>query len=122
MDKSLDDEYRVGQLVVSKRGKDAGHRYVIVGFLGDRQKKQEKQQQQYTRLALADAVRFNVDRPKPKNPRHTEPASYVMKEAAECVRAGKNINRGELCRFLESVGMESKRRGRAVNGEQRSRK
>jgi ribosomal protein L14E/L6E/L27E len=104
MGKPLNDEYRVGQVVVSKRGKDAGHRYVIVGFLGEK------------RLALADAGKFNVDRPKSKNPKHVMPTPHVMKEAAMCAEAGKNINRGELCRFLESSG-ESKRRGRAANGE-----
>jgi len=115
MDKSLDDEYQLGQLVISKRGKDAGHRYVIVGFLGELQKKQGK------RLVLADAIKFNVNRPGLKNPKHVESTPHVMSEAVVCVEAGKNINRGELCRFLESVCMESKRRGRAVNGEQRSR-
>ena len=94
MGKSLDGEYRMGQLVVSKRGKDAGHRYVIVGFLGEKQKK---------RLALANAVKFNVDRPRLKNPKHVVPMPHVMNEVAVCVEAGKNINRGELCRFLESV-------------------
>jgi len=115
MDKSLDDEYQLGQLVISKRGKDAGHRYVIVGFLGEQHSAKGK------RLFLADAVKFNVDRPGLKNPKHVESTRHVMKEAIVCVEAGKNINRGDLCRFLESVCMESKRRGRAVNGEQRSR-
>jgi len=101
MDKSLDDEYQVGQLVISKRGKDAGHRYVIVGFSGDKQKR---------RLALADALKFNIGRSKLKNPKHVEPSPHVMNEVVVCVRAGKNINRGELCRFLESVCMESKRK------------
>ena len=110
MDKSLDDEYQVGQLVISKRGKDAGHRYVIVGSLCESHKKQVK------RLVLADAVKFNVDRPKLKNPKHVELTSHVMSEVIVCVDAGKNINRGELCRFLESVCKGSKRRGRAVNG------
>ena len=108
MGKLLNDEYRVGQIVVSKRGKDAGQRYVIVGF---RDEKQEK------RLALADAGKFNVDRPKFKNPKHVMPTSRVISEIAACVEAGKNINRGELCNFLESGSGESKRRGRAANGE-----
>jgi len=105
MGKSLDDEYRVGQVVVSKRGKDAGHRYVIVGFKGG------------NRLALADALKFNADRPKFKNPKHVTPTPRVIDEIAARVEAGKNINRGELCRFLESVCGESKRRGRVANGE-----
>jgi ribosomal protein L14E/L6E/L27E len=111
MGKPIDDGFRMGQVVVSKRGKDAGHRYVIVGFLGG------------NRLALADADRFNADRPKPKNPKHVTPTPHVMNEAVACVEAGKNINRGELCRFLKErlrTGIE--RRGRAANGEQGSRK
>ena len=105
MGKPLDDEYRVGQVVVSKRGKDAGQRYVIVGFMGE------------NRLALADAVKFNVDRPKHKNPKHVTPTPHVMNETSACAEAGKNINRGNLCRFLESVCVESIRRGRTANGE-----
>ena len=105
MGKPLNDEYRVGQLVVSRTGKDTGRRYVIVGFLDGK------------RLALADADKFNVNRPKPKNPKHVTPTPHVMDEVAVCAEAGKNINRGELCRFLKSVYGESKRRGRAANGE-----
>ena len=101
MGKSLDGDYHVGQVVVSKRGKDAGHRYVIVGFLGKK------------RLALADAGKFNVDRPKSKNPKHITPTPRVISEVAACVEAGKNINRGELCRFLENGerGTETERQG-----------
>jgi len=100
------DEYRLGQVVISKRGKDAGHVYVIVGFLGDK------------RLALADAKRYNVDRPKPKNPKHVKSAPHIIAEVAAQVEAGKNVDRGELCRFLESAcERKSKRRGRTANGE-----
>jgi ribosomal protein L14E/L6E/L27E len=80
--------YRVGQIVISKRGKDAGHAYVIVGFLGE------------GNLALADAKKFNVDRPKPKNSKHVQATSHVVAEVAARVESGKNIDRGELCRFL----------------------
>jgi ribosomal protein L14E/L6E/L27E len=101
------DEYQVGQVVVSKRGKDAGREYVIVGFLVD-----EK------RLALADAERFNIDRPKPKNPKHVMPTSRVAVEVAAWIGAGKNMNRGELRRFLESARERKPEwRGRAANDE-----
>ena len=43
---------------VSGRGKDRGNRYVVVGFSEE------------DRLALVDADRFNVSRPKRKNPKH----------------------------------------------------
>ena len=85
------DEYRVGQVVVSKRGKDAGRTYVIVGFLDEK------------RLALADAEKFNVDRPKLKNPKHVRPTSHVSVNVVACVEAGKNIDRGELCRFWRAL-------------------
>jgi ribosomal protein L14E/L6E/L27E len=87
MDKLL-NEYRVGQIVISKRGKDAGRAYVIVGFLGE------------GNLALADAKKFNVDRPKSKNPKHVQSTSYVVAEVMTWVESGKNIDHGELCRFL----------------------
>jgi ribosomal protein L14E/L6E/L27E len=110
MGKLLDD-YRVGQVVISKRGKDAGRTYVIVSFLG-------VDGQDENRLALADAERFNVNRPKLKNPKHVKPTSYVVSEVAARVEAGKNIDRGELCRLLESVcAQASERKGRVANGE-----
>ncbi|MDR2529804.1 MAG: KOW domain-containing RNA-binding protein [Synergistaceae bacterium] len=97
------DEYRVGQVVISKRGKDAGRAYVIIGFLG-------------RKLALADALRFNVGRPKYKNPKHVTPTPRVIGEAAAWVEAERKIDRGELCRFLESAcGLE--RRGGGANGK-----
>jgi hypothetical protein len=87
------DEYRLGQVVVSKRGKDVGHTYVIVGFLGD------------SRLALADARKFNTDCPKPKNPEHVRPTPHIIEEIAVSVRAGKKIDHGEFCRFLSILGL-----------------
>ena len=82
------DIYRLGQVVVSKRGKDAGSTYVIVGFLdGDR-------------LALADAARFNVTNPKPKNPKHVQPTSRCVAEVIEFVEAGKDIDHGRFRHFL----------------------
>ncbi|MDR2179501.1 MAG: KOW domain-containing RNA-binding protein [Synergistaceae bacterium] len=80
--------YRVGQVVISKRGKDVGRAYVIVGFLGE------------DKLALADGMKFNVDRPKHKNPKHVQATSQVVAEVAAWVESGKNIDRGELCRIL----------------------
>jgi hypothetical protein len=90
------DAYRVGQVVVSKRGKDAGHPYVVVGFLDG------------GRLALADAKKFNVGNPKPKNPKHVQPTRQFFPEAAEPARAGKKLDRGEFCRFLSAAGRVSK--------------
>ena len=86
-------ECRVGQIVISKRGKDAGHTYVIIGFLSN------------GRLALADARKFNIGRPKPKNLKHVQPTPYVAEEIAASVQAGKKIDHGEFCRFLSILGL-----------------
>ena len=100
------DECRVGQVVVSRKGKDSGRVYVVVGFLGE------------NRLALADAEKFTAARPKPKNLKHVKPTSRVIPEVALWLEVGKDIDRGELCRLLESAcEQESERRGRAANGE-----
>ncbi|MDR1378522.1 MAG: KOW domain-containing RNA-binding protein [Synergistaceae bacterium] len=90
MDKPLND-YQVGRVVISKRGKDVGRLYVIVGVLDG------------GRLALADAKGFNVRRPKSKNPKHVQWTSRVVTEVAASVEAGKNIDHGDFCRFLVSV-------------------
>lgn len=102
----------MGQLVVSKRGKDAGHSYVIVGFLGG------------NRLALADAKKFNVTSPKSKNPKHIQPTGRIIAELKVVADAGKNIDHGVFRRYLADCSAEmdkeraySEQRGRGVNGE-----
>ncbi|GHT00107.1 hypothetical protein AGMMS50276_25100 [Synergistales bacterium] len=103
------DGYLVGQLVVSKRGKDAGHSYVIVGFLGG------------SRLALADARRFNVASPKSKNPKHIQPTGRVIAELKMLADAGKNIDHGVFRRYCGELGVCGRayrsREADDVNGE-----
>lgn len=90
MDKLLDEcQYRVGQIVISKRGKDVGQAYVITGFFEGK------------RLALADAKRFNVSRPKTKNPRHVQVTlRYVGAGMLAAIETGKDIDHGEFRRYL----------------------
>jgi hypothetical protein len=89
MGKPLND-CRVGQVVISKRGKDVGRVYVIVGVL----------ESDGGRLALANAKEFNVHRPKLKNPKHLQWTSCFVAEVAASVEAGKNIDHGDFCRFV----------------------
>lgn len=83
--------FRRGQLVLSMRGRDRGAIYVIVGFLGG------------DRLALADAKRFNVSRPKEKNPRHIRPTTYVAADLVGLIETGKDIDRGYFCQVLAEL-------------------
>ena len=90
MDKSVDG-YRLGQIVISKRGKDAGRAYVIAGFPGG------------CRLALIDWKRFTVSRPKFKNPRHVQATlRFIEADMIASIEAGKDVNPGELRRFLDT--------------------
>ncbi|MBQ9564486.1 MAG: KOW domain-containing RNA-binding protein [Synergistaceae bacterium] len=88
---SLSDVYPLGQVVLSRRGKDRGTFYVVVGFEGE------------GRLALADAGKFNVSRPKRKNPRHVQATSRRAAELAGQIEMGKDIDRGRLCQVLAGL-------------------
>ena len=79
--------YSVGQVVLSRQGKDRGKFYVVVGFEKDR-------------LTLADGERFNVSRPKRKNPRHVQRTSHLAAELVELIEAKRDIDRGRFCQIL----------------------
>ena len=55
------------------------------------------------RLALADAGKFNVSRPKRKNPKHVQPTSRFVAEVAGWVESGKDIDRGRLIQILGTL-------------------
>ena len=88
---SISGTYPLGQVVLSRRGKDRGTFYVVVGF-------PEK-----GRLALADAEKFNVSRPKKKNPRHVQATSFHAAEFAGQIEMGNDIDRGRLCQVLAGL-------------------
>ena len=94
--------YSVGQVVLSRQGKDRGKFYVVIGF--------EK-----GRLDLADGERFNVSRPKRKNPRHVQATSCRAAGLAKRIEMGEDIDRGSLCQFLAGF------KGAPVSAEARNR-
>lgn len=102
MDKSdvtlspLPDLWRTGQVVLSVKGRDRGKFYVVVG-LPDK-----------NRLALADADRFNVSRPKKKNIKHVQATQRCASELTALIEAGKNIDRGRFCQILAGLGCAEK--------------
>ena len=81
-------EFSVGQIVISRRGKDAGLEYVVAGFESD------------GRLKLIRPERFNVSNPKRKNPKHLQGTSRIAEDLAEKIKAGNNINAGYFHRSL----------------------
>ncbi|MBQ9895999.1 MAG: hypothetical protein IJM40_01645 [Synergistaceae bacterium] len=96
------DKYYAGQIVKSKQGKDTGKIYVVTGILLlDKTGKTGVK-----RLALADAEKFNVNKPKLKNPAHVQIAFKNNKfcdELAGIINQGKDINKGRLSQIIASL-------------------
>ena len=77
------DKYYAGQIVKSKQGKDTGKIYVVTGIL----LLDETGKTGVKRLALADAEKFNVNKPKLKNPAHVQIFKYN-----KFINSGQQIN------------------------------
>jgi ribosomal protein L14E/L6E/L27E len=96
-------DLELGQVVISKQGKDVGHIYVVVG-LTER------------RVFLADARKFNVMRPKRKNPKHLQPMRLIIDEVRKNIEEGHDIDHGRfryLLSFMKNGGKENIRNGKA---------
>lgn len=94
MDTFLSSElssYLLGQVVLSRKGKDQGRYYVVVGL-------PEK-----GRVALADAEKFNVSKPKKKNPRHIQSTALRAVDLVNLIEAGRDIDRGRFCQILAGL-------------------
>ena len=96
-------DLRIGQVVISKQGKDVGRTYVVVGVGAER-------------VFLADARKYNVTHPKRKNPKHLQPMLLVIDEIRKKVEEGQNIDHGRFCYLLSVMkngGKENNRNGKA---------
>ncbi len=83
-------ELSIGQIVISRQGKDTGLEYVVSGFEAD------------GKIKLIRPERFNVSNPKKKNIKHLQKTSRRAENLAEYIKAGKNIDAGY---FHRSVGV-----------------
>ena len=82
-------EYQIGQIVISRQGKDTGVFYVVSGFEAD------------GRIKLIRPKRFNVSKPKKKNPKHLQSTLRRAENLLNFIEAGKDIDAGY---FFRSVG------------------
>ena len=82
-------EYQIAQIVISRQGKDTGLKYVVSGFEAD------------GRIKLIRPDKFNVSKPKKKNPKHLQSTLRRAEELLEFIKAGKDIDAGF---FIRSVG------------------
>ena len=82
-------EFQTAQIVISRQGKDTGQKYIVSGIDSD------------GRIKLIRPDRFNVSRPKKKNPGHLQSTLRRAEDLLEYIKVGKDIDRGH---FYRSVG------------------
>ncbi len=80
-------DFERGDIVLSRRGHDAGELFCVMDVQGDR-------------VLLADGKRRRASAPKRKNVRHVEHAGSCGHPALEKVRAGEPIRDRELRALL----------------------
>ena len=86
------ERFELGQIVISRQGKDNGLKYVVSGFEAD------------GRIKLIRPSRFNVSKPKTKNPKHLQSTLRCAENLLDLIKAGKDIDAGY---FFRSVGVEN---------------
>ncbi|MBQ7221511.1 MAG: hypothetical protein IJS28_11080 [Synergistaceae bacterium] len=83
-------EFSVGQVVISRQGKDAGLEYIVGGMNQD------------GRVMLIRPERFNTTHMKLKNPKHLQPTSKRAEELIDKIKAGQDIDAGHFHRSVVS--------------------
>ena len=82
-------EYSLGQVVISRQGKDAGLEYIVGGFEAD------------GRIKLIRPEKFNTTHMKLKNPKHLQPTSKRAEDLVETIKAGQDIDAGHFHRSVK---------------------
>ena len=83
-------EYSVGQIVISRQGKDAGLEYIVGGV------------EQDGRVKLIRPEKFNTSHMKLKNPKHVQPTNKRAEELIDKIKAGQDIDAGHFHRSVVS--------------------
>lgn len=82
-------EFSVGQVVISRQGKDAGLEYVVGSVEG-------------SRVNLIRPPKFNTTHMKSKNPKHLQPTGKRAEELIAIIEAGQDIDAGYFHRSVKS--------------------
>lgn len=104
MVKTAVTELRLGQKVISTRGRDAGSIFLIVGLLND------------DYVLVADGDKRPVERPKKKNRKHLSLTLQVDAAVAEKLSAGKPVSNAEIVDAIQRLG-ENKKEGEVNLGQ-----
>ena len=83
-------QFTLGQIVISRQGKDAGLEYVVSGFEPD------------GRVRLIRPLKYNVRNPKKKNAKHLQKTSRTAENLTEKIKAGNDIDAGYFHRSVRN--------------------
>jgi len=86
---------KVGQVVISRQGKDAGDWYVVVGY-----------DEKAGFVLVANGKKRTIASPKRKNPKHLQPTGMFIKEVAEMVEGRKCLADNQLLSLIEGCRSE----------------
>ena len=89
---SDDSLCRIGQVVRSRKGKDAGRWYVIVGVSEDGR-----------RVYLADGRKYTPAKPKPKNTIHLQRTGWYLDEIAHSILSEGRMDAGRFQALLSGL-------------------
>ncbi len=105
MDMQLNDSFdsnlrTIGKIVISRKGKDAGRWYVIVGISEDGR-----------RVSLADGKKFTVLRPKAKNTIHLQTTGWSFDELTQGILTEKKMDAGRFQALLAARDRNEQQEG-----------
>ena len=109
--------FSIGQVVRSRKGKDAGKWYVVVGVedVDACGRTREK------RVFVADGRRFTVEKPKGKNAIHLQQTRWVLDEIAQNILSKHSFDSGRFQALLAGfVEMNSIGESAAVSAKNES--
>ena len=93
----------ISDVVIAQRGRDAGRRFLIVGFDGE--------------LALiSDGRTRRMEKPKRKKLRHLTATGEDVGRVADKLRGGEKVTNGEIRRALAHLAGENEVKGGMCNG------
>lgn len=87
-------QYKIGDLVIVRRGKHTGAQFAVVGVEEDR-------------VLIADGVYFKANKPKKKNILHILKTKTTLEDVADRVACGKPLDNGWLKEKITASKNES---------------
>ncbi len=82
-------DYKVGQVVYSKAGRDAGKKFIIVSIPDE------------SYVYISDGDLRKIEKPKRKNAKHLLITEEIIKPLSEKLLKNMNVNNSEVRRALE---------------------